>query len=86
MKKLSKLGTKTLTVMTLSALLFATQSVMAVDEEQEVIPAASSHMSTPHEHKLGSAQDGTDPANDNVAAASNEDDHHDVKTLDDTNK
>ena len=84
MKNLSNLGTKTLAVITLSALLFATQSAMAVDEAEEVIPAASSHMTTPHEHKLGNAEDGTDPANDKTAAASNEDDHHDVKSLDDT--
>ena len=72
--------------MSLAGLLAISQSALAVDEAEEKIPAPSSHMTTPHEHKLGNAEDGTDPANDNIEAASTKDGHHEIETADDTNQ
>jgi len=84
MKKFTKSKSMTLLGATLVTLLFASQSAMAVDEEQEKIPAPNTHMTTPHEHKLGNAEDGTDPANDKEAPAQTADGHHDKDTMDDT--
>ncbi len=72
----------------LATLLMGSQAALADDEAQEVIPAPSSHMTTPHEHELGNNEDDDDLAKDKTAskAAPNKDDHHDKKSMDDTNQ
>ena len=84
MKNLTKPKTTSIFATALISLFMISQSAMALDEEQEKIPPPNSHMTSPHEHKLGNAEDGTDPANDKKEAASTKDGHHEIETVDDT--
>ncbi len=82
MKNLNKLITSAF----LTAFLMTSQSAMATDEKQEVIPPASSHTTTPHEHKVGNSENDSDLDTDDATVAKNEDNHHEKESMDDTNQ
>ena len=70
----------------LTSLLMGSQAALAEHEEQELIPAPSSHMITPHEHKIGNNENGDDLAKNKTETAPNTDDHHEKESMDDTNQ
>ena len=70
----------------LTAFLMSATSAQASHESQEVIPPAINYIAEPHEHIIGNPENADDPTLEKLKVAPNNDDHHEKKSMDDTNK